>query len=538
MCSNARNKHKTVPNQGSLSIMLKQMVVDFMKCMIVQIHWLFDIIVDFCFGLYYDSKVQRVPPVKNKLLLESGCSLAKKIREGTVSAEEVVRTFIDRCKEVNGLLNTIVVECYESAIKEAQEVDKLLKTDVDREILRKTKPYLGVPFTTKESNEAKGLKHSMGMICRRDHISTEDATVVGLLKEAGAIIIAKTNIPEMNLWIESRNNVYGQTNNPYDTTRTVGGSSGGEGAIVAACGSAISIGSDIGGSTRIPSFCNGVFGHKPSEGTTSTKGIGMRSENSRDTMVGVGPMCKNAEDLLPLLKIYVGENISMLKLDSQVDVKNLKVFYQVSSGDIRSSSVSKEMRSTLMKAVRHFEQVTGSATKIKMPGSEYSYRIWRYWMTQEKGDFRHLITNRKSVTSARAEVMKLVSCQSELTLAAILKLSDMDFLPQENADWARFVTSTLKKFLLDKLSDNGILLYTSSPNSVPYHYASYLKPFNFGYFCLFNALRFPVCQVPMGLDRNGLPTGIQVVAAPYNDHLCLAVAKELERAFGGWVPPS
>lgn len=77
-------------------------------------------------------------------------------REGTVTSEKVVRTFIDRCKEVNGLLNAIVVECYEDAIKEAQEVDKLLKTDVDREILKKTKPYLGVPFTTKESNEAKG----------------------------------------------------------------------------------------------------------------------------------------------------------------------------------------------------------------------------------------------------------------------------------------------------------------------------------------------------------------------------------------------
>lgn len=106
----------------------------------------------------------------------------------------------------------------------------------------------------------------MGMTCRQEHCSTEDATVVDYLKKAGGIIIAKTNIPEMNLWIESRNNVYGQTNNPYDTTRAVGGSSGGEGTILSACGSAISIGSDIGGSIRIPSFCNGVFGHKPSEG--------------------------------------------------------------------------------------------------------------------------------------------------------------------------------------------------------------------------------------------------------------------------------
>lgn len=106
----------------------------------------------------------------------------------------------------------------------------------------------------------------MGMIKRRNHRSKSDATVVANLKKAGGILIAKTNIPELNLWVESRNNLYGQTCNPYNTTRTVGGSSGGEGAIIAACGSALSIGSDIGGSTRIPAFYNGVFGMKPSEG--------------------------------------------------------------------------------------------------------------------------------------------------------------------------------------------------------------------------------------------------------------------------------
>lgn len=536
MCISARNK-SPVPTQRPV-IMLKQVIVDFMICMIVQIHWLFDTIVDFWFGLYYNNKAKRVPPVKNKLLLESGVSLAKKIRERSITAEEVVQAFIDRCKEVNGLLNAVVDERYEEAIKEAKEVDKLLKGNADPEILKKTKPFLGVPFTTKESNEAKDMRHTMGMTCRKDHCSTEDATAVGYLKEAGGIIIAKTNIPEMNLWIESRNNVYGQTNNPYNTTRAVGGSSGGEGTILAACGSVLSIGSDIGGSIRIPAFCNGVFGHKPSEGTTSTKGIGMRNTDSADTMVEVGPMCKKAEDLEPLLRILVGDKISKLKLDSPVNLKNLKIFYQVSSGDVRSSLVSKVMRSTLMKAVQHFEQITGSATKIKMPGSEYSYRLWRYWMTQEGGDFRQLITNNKSVASATTEIIKLLSFKSELTLAAILKLIDMDLLPQENGDWARYITSNLKKFLVEKLGDDGVLLYPSSPTSVPYHYASYLRPFNFGYWCLFNALKLPVCQVPMGLDSDGLPVGIQVVAAPYNDHLCLAVAKELERAFGGWVPPS
>lgn len=106
----------------------------------------------------------------------------------------------------------------------------------------------------------------MGLLCRRNYRSEEDATTVRYLKEAGGILIATTNVPELNMWVESRNVLYGQTNNPYDTTRMVGGSSGGEGAILSASGTPFSICSDIGGSTRLPAFFNGLFGHKSSEG--------------------------------------------------------------------------------------------------------------------------------------------------------------------------------------------------------------------------------------------------------------------------------
>lgn len=108
--------------------------------------------------------------------------------------------------------------------------------------------------------------HSLGLVCRRNIRAEEDATVIRYMKDAGAILIATTNVPELNLWVESRNNLYGQTNNPYDTTRTVGGSSGGEAALMSSCGIPISVASDIGGSTRMPAFFNGLFGHKPSEG--------------------------------------------------------------------------------------------------------------------------------------------------------------------------------------------------------------------------------------------------------------------------------
>lgn len=126
-------------------------------------------------------------------------------------------------------------------------------------------PFLSECLTLKNSF-ILGLTHSMGLLSRRDYRSEEDASVIRLIKQAGGILIAKTNIPELNLWTESRNNVYGQTNNPYDTTKSVGGSSGGDAAIVASSGSPFAACSDIGGSTRMPAFFNGLFGHKPSEG--------------------------------------------------------------------------------------------------------------------------------------------------------------------------------------------------------------------------------------------------------------------------------
>lgn len=517
---------------------MKKLCCDILQCIIIQVHFLFDCIVDFVFGIYYNPKAKKVPLVKNNLLLESATSLAEKIRTKKVTSEEIVRAYIERCKEVNSLINAVVEDRYSDAIKEAKAADAMIEKCSDLEKIKITLPFLGVPFTTKESNRAKGLIHSMGLPCRRNHRAEEDATVVRLLKEAGGILIATTNVPELNLWMESRNNLYGQTNNPYNITRTVGGSSGGEGAIVSACGAPFSICSDIGGSTRGPAFFNGLFGHKPSEGLTPVAGIGLRENDYPDTMVAAGPLCKKSEDLAPFLKILIAANVHRLTLDKLVNVKNLKVFYQESSGDLRASKINGTMRATLIKAVQHFRELTGSATKIKIPGSEYSYKLWRYWMTRENFNFKLAITDGKYITSAKREIFNLVTGNSQLTLAAIMKLIDEDFLPSVNDEWARRTTAKAKQFLLEKLGDNGVLFYPSAPFPASYHYSTYLRPFNFAYWCLFNVLRFPVCQVPLGLDEDGLPVGIQVVAAPYNDHLCFAVAKELEATFGGWVPPS
>lgn len=175
------------------------------------------------------------------------------------------------------------------------------------------KPFLGVPFTTKDSTSVCGKLHTLGLLSRRTTVSKEDAECVALAKKAGAIIIATTNIPEVNKWQETRNNLVGQTNNPYDLRRTVGGSSGGEAALIASCASVFGLGTDIGGSIRMPAFYCGIYGHKPTVGTVNTKGCTFRTGKEPSTMVVAGPMCRYARDLLPLFKVTIRSTQAILK---------------------------------------------------------------------------------------------------------------------------------------------------------------------------------------------------------------------------------
>lgn len=150
-----------------------------------------------------------------------------------------------RLLQVNPLINGVVDGPFDRALDEAQKIDERLeKGEVTAKEFAE-KPFLGVPFTTKDSTAVEGALHTLGLVSRRNERATEDAECIRLMKEAGGIIIAVTTVPEVNRWQETRNNVTGITNNPYDLRRTVGGSSGGEAALISACGSAFGIGLTI-----------------------------------------------------------------------------------------------------------------------------------------------------------------------------------------------------------------------------------------------------------------------------------------------------
>ncbi|XP_011203026.2 fatty-acid amide hydrolase 2 [Bactrocera dorsalis] len=518
----------SVPKKSNLSTLIQFL------------HIILDKILEFILGWILGVK-RHVSAPKNKdyeeLLSSSAVKLAGLIRERKLQSYELVKAYYENLLIVNRDLNAVVDGPFIEAIEEAKLIDERFKNgDITDEELKR-KPFLGVPFTTKDSTEVEGKLHTLGLVSRRNERGSKDAECVRLMKEAGAIFLATSNVPEVNKWIETRNMLIGQTKNPYDYRRSVGGSSGGEAALISACCTAFGLGTDIGGSIRIPAFNCGIFGHKPTKGVVNMRGCTFRSGDEESTMVAAGPMARYADDLLELMKVLTGQKmLKELQLEETINLKSLQYFYVPCNNMIQCNPIGKDEQNLMMKVCEHFTNLTGSDVNLAtLPHLDMTGKMWRYWMTQEPANFNKLLGNGETLNPF-IELFKKLFGRSDFTMAAIYSLIDA-LLPPENEHKIREATRMCKEALDDLLRDNGVLFFHSSPRTAPFHYYPLVKFTDFSYFSIFNVLHVPVTQVPMGLDSRGMPMGIQVVASEMNDRLCLHVAKELERKFGGWVKP-
>ncbi|KAI8439156.1 hypothetical protein MSG28_013003 [Choristoneura fumiferana] len=496
-----------------------------------------DKMIDFVFGLYWDGKKVSIPPLRKEhaFLAESTVTLARMIKEKQLKSEDLVRAVILRIREVNHLLNAIIEDRFPAAIEDARAVDALIAAGLSEEEAAK-KPFLGVPFTTKESQAIKGFRYTMGLWSRREMRADQDSEAIIRLKEAGAIPLAATNLPELLIWQETRNPVYGMTNNPHHTGRSPGGSSGAEAALTATYATPISLCSDLGGSTRMPAFYCGMFGHHATANTTNGRGVIFR-KGDEESMLSLGFITKHVEDLAPLTKVIAGDKAPLLKLDRNVDIKDIKFYYMESSNDCRLSSVRPELKEAMARVVSKLSKELSpekSPEAYQHEGFNHMYQLWSYWMSKEPENFASLYNNFKGEAIGIVELLRKIFCLSKHGLSAVIRLFEIQIMPLFPA-WADKLTAELKSDLFSKLGDNGVLLFPSAPQPAPYHYSCFLRPYNFSYFAAVNMLKCPATQVPLGVDSQGLPLGIQVVAAPYNDALCLNVAKYLEKEFGGAI---
>lgn len=474
------------------------------------------------------------------LLSHSAVELARRIRAGELSSSEVVDRHIARIEQVNPGLNAVVRDRFEAARGEAKEADAARAA----EGAGATGPLHGVPVTVKECFALAGMPWTGGLVARRDVVAKRDAVAVARLRGAGAIPLGVTNVPEIGLWPETYNRIYGRTRNPYDTRRSAWGSSGGEGAIIGAGGSPLGLGSDIGGSIRGPAFVSGVFGHKPSGGLVPGTGYFPEVTGEAQRFLVSGPLARRAEDLMPALRVLAGPDgawacdaIELGDPDA-VDVARLRVWLVEGSGG--PFRVDGELLAAERNAAEALRRAGARVTTLAIPELRHAFEIWSARMLESGTPDVAALIGHGHPRELLAQVLRWTVGRSPHTLPTLMAGLAQRVGARLPSRPERFAAMghRLRSELDERLGDDGVLLFPPSRFTAPRHNRLLLHPFVFAWYGVWNVVELPVTQVPLGLSRRGLPLGVQVVAGHGRDHLTIAAALELERAFGGWLPPT
>jgi fatty acid amide hydrolase 2 len=474
------------------------------------------------------------------LLTCSGTRLARMIREREVTSAEVVEAHLRRIEQVNPVLNAVVHRLSDRARAEARAADELTRRAAPEAL----PPFHGVPCTIKESFSQEGCPHTAGLKARQGVVATTDATTVSRLRRAGAIPLGCTNVSELCMWMESYNRVYGRTGNPYDPRRTAGGSSGGEGAIIGAGGSPFGLGSDIGGSIRLPAFFNGVFGHKPTGRMVPFTGQYPIPENEVFHYVTTGPLARRAEDLMPLLRIFAGPDgmdprCVPFELGDPAGV-DLRTLHVLDVEDNGVTKVSDDLRAAQRRCAGALARRGARVEKARIASLGKSFDIWSNMMaTGAETTYSSLLGNGTPIRLAR-ELGLYALGRSEYTLPSLILVSLEKLTKLFPERQKRFVAlgRALREELVARIGPRGVMLYPSYSMPAPLHNQPMWHPFDWVYTAIMNVMELPSTQVPLGLNAQGIPLGVQVAAVHGNDHLSIAVALALEADFGGWVPPA
>ena len=458
------------------------------------------------------------------IIYSSAKSIAQSIANRDVSAVEVVQAHLERIDEVNGRLNAVVRLCADRALNEAREADAALARGESKG------PLHGVPMTLKDSLDTEGVISTGGTLGRLKHVPERDSTVAARLRAAGAILLGKTNTPELTLSGETDNLVYGRTNNPYGLDRTPGGSSGGAGAIVASGGSPLDMGSDTGGSIRLPAHFNGIAGLKPNSGRVPRTGhIVPYGMGATDAYTQNGPMARYVEDLVLTLPIISGpdwEDPAIVPMPlghpADVDLGSLRIaFYTRSDG---FTPPTPETVNALETAIKVVSDVVASVEEdTPKPLSRVPELTGRIGGGDGRAWTRRLLdgagtTQVSPFLQSRFDAVAPIST-GEFTQA-------LEELDQYRSDMLGFIQNY-----------DAIICPTAAMPAPPHGATIADSNRNSFYTGPYNLTGWPGTVVRCGTSPDGLPIGIQVIARPWREDVSLAIAAPLESALGGWQKP-
>jgi amidase len=453
----------------------------------------------------------------------SATAMAAAIREKRISSAELVGMCLKRIAAVNPQLNAVVQVRSERALREARESDRALEGG---EVMG---PLHGVPYTLKDAIEAQGMICTGGTEGRARYIPSEDATVVKRLRSAGAILLGKTNCPELGWAWEADNLIYGRTNNPYDLTLSPGGSSGGESAIIAAGGSPFGLGSDAGGSVRFPAHCTGIASIKPTSGRVPRTGHFPGPGGMLDSLWQIGPLARSVEDLDLVLSVIAGADegdpaIVPMPMGHarNVDLRHLRVAYHTDNGIDTPSS---EIADTVKRAATALD-ANGIRVKEARPAViDQTYEIYLGLFTADGGAGIESLLNAAGTARVHPLMQRVLDLQHQ---GGILG-AELDVLLGR---WDAF-----RRDMLAFMSDYDAILCPVSSSTEMQHGSTYDRLSRFSYTMTFNLTGWPAAVVRAGTSERGMPIGVQIAARPWREDVALALAKVLQDELGGWQPP-
>ncbi len=454
--------------------------------------------------------------------------MARQIRDKFVSPVEAADAHLAQIEKLNSKLNAFVHVDAECVRRQARQAEEAVMRGQPLGLLH------GVPVSIKGSIDVAGMRSESGTRLRAGYVAERDAPLVARLRNAGPIVLGTTNTPELLMAWETDNLLYGRTNSPWDLDRTPGGSSGGEAAAIAAGMSAGGVGSDGGGSIRVPAHFSGICGLKPTPGRIPATGH-FPSSGGPFAFIGVvGPMARTVADLKALFEVMQGPHDGdscaapvPMRWPSGDDIKNLRVGYFEDDG---RTSVAPEIRAAVRKAA---EALRGAGFRVEPfcpQGLEEARQLWKKFFVKIAGMLiRPMFNGREQDQSPiMKQFLAWSADEPDLTADSLLEA------------WIR--RDSLRAEFLAQMNRYPILL--CPPAAVPAFRhgerswtiggktVEYLDAWSYTEW--FNLLGNPAAVVPMSHSQEGLPIGVQIVGRPWEEEQVLAVASVLERECGAW----
>jgi len=473
----------------------------------------------------------------------SATELSAEIGDRHVGCVELLDFYLARAERHNPALNAIIVWQAEQALERARAADAALARG------ERWGPLHGIPMTVKESFNVVGLPTTFGNPLWKDNIASENAFLIERLLQAGAIVFGKTNVPYMLADAQSYNDIYGTTNNPWDRTRSPGGSSGGEAAALAAGLSALGAGSDIAGSLRNPAHYSGVYGHKPTWGLISTRGHAPPGIMTPTDISVVGPMARAAEDLELALRALAAPDV-LQQAAWRIELpppryRRLRDFRVAAWASSPLCRIDTSVSDVFERAIDAILRAGATVDDAARPGinDEAHHRLFMLLLRAATA------SRMRDEDFARQQEIATTLTEDDMSdRAAVARGATLLHRAWGNANevrtklrytWHEF----FKRFdvLLTPVAATAAFPHNHNPdrdertvmvNGKPVPYAEQL------FFAGLASLSYlPATAAPIGLTREGLPAGLQIIGPEGEDLTTIEFARLLAAEIGGFVPP-